>query len=232
MSEQNWDNQIGGNHYRTTEGEQHWDMVVRLFGLEAARGYLVGCATKYLLRAHIKEDGKNEIKDVDKAIHYLNKWKSVLENEAKKEHEVNNKPTSIIDELKNLKKEKFRDLSSEDLEKLKETNSKRCNQITTMILIGDSYKPYIEIGKFYKFNDPDFEGFKFIIKVFKINKNKVNYNFIRLDKENNLTNKGVDTCNLIELYHIHVSMPTLEEKERLCAEIYNTPYTTVTPEMT
>jgi len=85
MSEQNWDNQIGGNHYRTTEGEQHWDMVVRLFGLEAARGYLVGCATKYMLRAHVKEEGKNELADVAKAIHYMNKWKSILEKESKKE---------------------------------------------------------------------------------------------------------------------------------------------------
>lgn len=172
MSEQNWDNQIGGNHYRTTEGEQHWDMVVRLFGLEAARGYLVGCATKYLLRAHIKEDGKNEIKDIDKAIHYLNKWKSVLENEAKKEHK------SIIIK-RNL-----------------------------------GVIPLLQFDKYYKFNDPDFEGYTYIIKIlttFSQKENKVTYFFIRKNKENEVTNIGTVLESLEKFKHVEIETPNKEE---------------------
>lgn len=55
----------GGNHYRETPGEQHWDRVWRLYG----RGYFVGCATKYLERYHMK----NGVEDLQKAIHYIQK---------------------------------------------------------------------------------------------------------------------------------------------------------------
>jgi hypothetical protein len=59
------DVQIGGAHYRSEEGEQHWDRMYRLYG----RGYFVGCSTKYIERYHLK-NGKE---DLEKAIHFLQK---------------------------------------------------------------------------------------------------------------------------------------------------------------
>ncbi len=59
------DVQIGGAHYRSEEGEQHWDRMYRLYG----RGYFVGCSTKYIERYHLK-NGKE---DLEKAIHFIQK---------------------------------------------------------------------------------------------------------------------------------------------------------------
>lgn len=59
------DIQVGGTHYRTISGEQHWDRVWRLYG----RGYFVGNITKYLERYH----EKNGVEDLHKAKHYLEK---------------------------------------------------------------------------------------------------------------------------------------------------------------
>lgn len=64
------DRQVGGDHYRDTVGRcphchkeiQHWD----LFGMLP---YLVGCATKYILRFR----HKNGKEDLQKAYHYLDK---------------------------------------------------------------------------------------------------------------------------------------------------------------
>jgi hypothetical protein len=64
MSKAN-DKQVGGTHYKTIDGEQHWDRVYRMHG----RGYFVGNITKYVERYHLK----NGTEDLHKARHYLDK---------------------------------------------------------------------------------------------------------------------------------------------------------------
>lgn len=61
------DRQIGGDHYKKAgeTGEEHWDRQYRLFG----RGYFIGCSTKYIERAHLK----NGRPDLEKAIHFIEK---------------------------------------------------------------------------------------------------------------------------------------------------------------
>ena len=60
------DRQVGGLHYKMSkDGEEHWDRQYRLFG----RGYFIGCATKYIERAHLK----NGRVDLEKAIHFIEK---------------------------------------------------------------------------------------------------------------------------------------------------------------
>lgn len=56
--------QVGGNHYSSTSGLQHWDLI-ELYGV----GYLEGCATKYLQRWKLK----NGVQDLEKAAHYIQK---------------------------------------------------------------------------------------------------------------------------------------------------------------
>lgn len=63
------DTQVGGDHYKTGDGKpQHWDMV-RQFELD----YFQGQITKYLFR-HAKKNGKQ---DLEKAMHYLQKYMEV-----------------------------------------------------------------------------------------------------------------------------------------------------------
>jgi hypothetical protein len=57
--------QVGGTHYKTEGGEQHWDMMWRLY----REAWFVGGVTKYVLR-YRKKDG---LKDLRKARHYLDK---------------------------------------------------------------------------------------------------------------------------------------------------------------
>lgn len=82
--------QIGGGHYREvaeqTGGEQHWDRMWRLYG----RGYFVGSATKYTERYHLK-DGK---RDLEKAIHFLQKLIELEYPEAPIEEEYDGDATS------------------------------------------------------------------------------------------------------------------------------------------
>lgn len=54
--------QIGGNHY--AGDYQHWDFVV-----DCQLNYLLGCATKYIIRWK----KKNGIEDLRKAVHYISK---------------------------------------------------------------------------------------------------------------------------------------------------------------
>lgn len=61
------DIQIGGRHYKKT-AYQHWDFVC-----DADVHYLVGCATKYVSRWR----DKNGVEDLEKAIHYADKAKSL-----------------------------------------------------------------------------------------------------------------------------------------------------------
>lgn len=66
--------QVGGTHYQQQTGNcphcgreiQHWDLFARL-------PYLVGCATKYILRFGLK-GGKE---DLEKGKHYLEKLEQV-----------------------------------------------------------------------------------------------------------------------------------------------------------
>jgi len=55
--------QIGGDHYRSSY--QHWTWVTDL-----NIHYLMGCATKYILRWR----KKNGVEDLQKSIHYIEKW--------------------------------------------------------------------------------------------------------------------------------------------------------------
>ncbi len=67
------DRQVAGDHYKT-DGLQHWDMV-QMFELD----YFQGQITKYLFRWR----KKNGIEDLQKALHYLEKY---IELNAPKNH--------------------------------------------------------------------------------------------------------------------------------------------------
>jgi hypothetical protein len=63
--------QVAGTHYANpTGGSQHWDMVV-----EHQLNYFEGQATKYIMRCR-KKNGKQ---DIQKAIHFLEKYLEVWE---------------------------------------------------------------------------------------------------------------------------------------------------------
>lgn len=61
------DRQVGGTHYKDSAkgGEQHWDMMWRLY----REAWFVGGVTKYILRYR----NKDGLKDLEKARHYLDK---------------------------------------------------------------------------------------------------------------------------------------------------------------
>lgn len=59
--------QVGGAHYM--EGYQHWDMAA-----DFQLGYFPGQITKYITR-HRK---KNKFQDVQKAMHFLDKWEECI----------------------------------------------------------------------------------------------------------------------------------------------------------
>jgi hypothetical protein len=61
--------QIGGQHYRKMGGEQHWDRLVRLYGIDVAFVYFVGNITAYVERYR----EKGGIQDLKKARHYIDK---------------------------------------------------------------------------------------------------------------------------------------------------------------
>jgi hypothetical protein len=64
------DTQVGGSHYKTADGLQHWDIC-----LQFRVPYTIGCATKYLFRWR----DKNGIQDLEKALHYAQKSLENLE---------------------------------------------------------------------------------------------------------------------------------------------------------
>jgi hypothetical protein len=82
------DRQIGGEHYRRAPGEQHWDRLVRLYGLPAARCYFIGNITAYVERYQ----DKNGVQDLEKAAHYLQK---LIELEQLEEAKVGNHPSHV-----------------------------------------------------------------------------------------------------------------------------------------
>lgn len=59
------DIQIGGDHYKRRGEVQHWDTMCDL-----NVPYVIGCATKYVSRWR----SKNGLQDLEKAIHYLDKF--------------------------------------------------------------------------------------------------------------------------------------------------------------
>ncbi len=67
MSKAN-ERQEGGNHYKKG-GEEHWDRMVRILGLDQARGYFIASSTKYIERYQ----WKNGIEDLKKARHFIDK---------------------------------------------------------------------------------------------------------------------------------------------------------------
>lgn len=67
--------QVGGDHYKTVSGLQHWDLV-ELNGV----GYLEGCATKYLSRWR----KKNGLQDLQKALHYTQKLLEMFHNQGRR----------------------------------------------------------------------------------------------------------------------------------------------------
>jgi hypothetical protein len=62
------ESQVGGTHYKTDY--EHWDLAIAI-----PLGYLEGCATKYVSRWRKKEG----IKDLQKALHYLDKLMETAE---------------------------------------------------------------------------------------------------------------------------------------------------------
>ncbi len=69
------DHQVGGTHYQTAGGLEHWD-IVEMFGLS----YMEGQITRYLFRWR----KKGGIEDLHKARHYLDK---MIEIEERREEE-------------------------------------------------------------------------------------------------------------------------------------------------
>ncbi len=79
--------QVGGSHYkRDGERPEHWDIVE-----DHGIGYLEGCATKYLSRAHLKGA---QLQDLAKAEHYVEKLIETSKRGRKPRGRV---PTSICE---------------------------------------------------------------------------------------------------------------------------------------
>lgn len=72
--------QVGGTHYMKGGEYQHWDYITNYYG----PGYLIGCATKYLLRWR----NKNGIEDLKKAAHYCEKLVEVTQHYQPEPHDA------------------------------------------------------------------------------------------------------------------------------------------------
>ena len=66
------DKQIGGDHYHKLK-VQPWDFMASCFTYDEFCGFLKGNALKYISR-----DKNDNLEDVCKAIHYLEKLKEVM----------------------------------------------------------------------------------------------------------------------------------------------------------
>jgi len=66
--------QVGGSHYKSMRVEP-WDVIDGCFTKEQAKGYYRGNVVKYVMRAGRKG---NEVEDLKKAAHYLQKLIEVL----------------------------------------------------------------------------------------------------------------------------------------------------------
>ena len=72
--------QVGGTHYKTASVEP-WD-IVTMYNLD----YFLGSALKYILR----HERKGGIQDIQKAIHFLEKWVEL--RQPKQQTDVNTSP--------------------------------------------------------------------------------------------------------------------------------------------
>lgn len=70
------EHQVGGNHYKTASGKEHWD-IVEEFNLD----YFQGQISKYLFRWK----SKGGIQDLEKARHFLDKYIEIARIREKKE---------------------------------------------------------------------------------------------------------------------------------------------------
>ena len=69
--------QVGGQHYKTMD-IQPWEVMESILTHEEWVGYLKGCILKYSMRQGRKVDAKD---DADKARHYAQKLREVLQDE-------------------------------------------------------------------------------------------------------------------------------------------------------
>jgi hypothetical protein len=72
------DKQVGGEHYRS-KAIQPWDAMRAWMTLEQFKGFLRGCAIKYLARC----DDKGGVEDLKKAIHYIERLIEIEEEVAR-----------------------------------------------------------------------------------------------------------------------------------------------------
>ena len=78
------DRQEGGAHYKRVQGEQLWDRLVRVHGLDKDYMFFVGSAMSYLERYRLK-DG---VKDLKKAKHFIEKLIELEEAEEQRGKET------------------------------------------------------------------------------------------------------------------------------------------------
>lgn len=85
--------QVDGSHYQPKVGTlQHWDWVE-----DNGLGYLEGCATKYICRCNSKHPSPR--KDLEKAIHYLEKLIEKIDDGIRKPREYTgrNQSAGVMD---------------------------------------------------------------------------------------------------------------------------------------
>jgi hypothetical protein len=80
--------QVGGTHYQ--QGYQHWDMVA-----DFQLGYFPGQITKYITR-HKRKNGRQ---DVEKAMHFLEKWEEHMLQEKLDAYDRFHTATLMLDAL-------------------------------------------------------------------------------------------------------------------------------------
>jgi hypothetical protein len=89
------DRQVGGEHYKTTEGiVEHWDIVA-----QHSLDYFQGQITKYVMRWR----KKGGLQDLQKARHFLDKY---IEVETEKTNPNVAQGTSSLEEYQRLAKQK------------------------------------------------------------------------------------------------------------------------------
>jgi hypothetical protein len=74
------DTQVGGSHYKEM-GIQPWEALEAWLTSEEYAGYHKGAAISYLAR----ERSKGGLQDIKKAIHHLQRYVEVVEEEARKQ---------------------------------------------------------------------------------------------------------------------------------------------------
>jgi len=79
--------QVGGEHYKTVSGKQHWDWVV-----DANVSYLPAQVAKYVTRWR----NKNGLQDLEKARHFLEKF---IEVEKKRTAAVEYQTNELMDSM-------------------------------------------------------------------------------------------------------------------------------------